>query len=152
MTDTTLQQARLAIALEYFRRVDRSDPTVLDLFTEDATLYFPKFGVVRGKAAIGAFAQGFGSEIVEIEHDIDHFNIYPSGDILVVEGTERGRSRTGGAWPKGVYSQGRFCNVFEFDGERIKKVNIYTDPDFNSADAPRVAWATTVHAVIASQD
>lgn len=149
MTDKLLQQQRINNAVDYFRRVDRADPTVLDLFTDDATLYFPKFGEVRGKAGIGAFAQAFGSEIVAIEHDIEHFDIYPSGDVVVVEGREKGHSRSGGAWPDGVLSQGRFCNVFVFEGERIKKLSIYTDPDFNSDDAPRVAWAKSFREALA---
>lgn len=149
MTDLSLQQRRIANAIEYFRRVDRADPTVLDLFTDDATMYFPKLGVAHGKAQIGLFAQGFGAEIVEIEHDIAHFTILPSGDFVVVEGQEKGRTLSGGAWPDGAYSQGRFCNVFAFEGELIKRVHIYADPDFNSADAPRTAWAKGVHDAIA---
>jgi hypothetical protein len=43
-----------------------------------------------------------------------------------------------------------FCNVFEFEGELIKRVHIYADPDFNSADAARVAWAQGVRKAIAS--
>lgn len=152
MTDLTLQQCRIANAIEYFRRVDGANPTVLDLFTDDATMYFPKLGMARGKAQIGLFAQGFGAEIVEIEHDIDNFSIYPSGEFLIVEGHEKGRTKSAGAWPDGVYSQGRFCNVFEFEDDLIKRVHIYADPDFNSADTARVAWAQGVHEAIANAE
>lgn len=148
MNEASLQERRIATAIEYFRRVDRADPTVLDLFTDDASMYFPKLGSARGKQQIGLFAHGFGLEIVDIEHDIEHFNIFPSGDFLIVEGQERGRSRLGGAWPDGIYSEGRFCNVFAFEGELIKQVRIYADPDFNSDDAPRVAWAKRVREAV----
>jgi hypothetical protein len=152
MTNPTLQERRIANAVEYFRRVDSADPSVLDLFTDGATMYFPKLGIARGKAQIGLFAQGFGAEIVEIAHDIDNFSFYPSGEFVIVEGRERGKTRSAGAWPDGVYSQGLFCNVFEFEGELIKRVHIYADPDFNSADTARVAWAQGVHKAIASKE
>lgn len=150
MTSSTLQERRIANATEYFRRVDSANPAVLELFTDDATMYFPKLGFARGKVQIGLFAQGFGEEIVEIAHDIDNFRFYPSGDFVIVEGREKGKTKSAGAWPDGEYSQGLFCNVFEFEGELIKRVHIYADPDFNSADTARVKWAQSVHKAIAS--
>jgi len=150
MTSSTLQDRRIANATEYFRHVDSANPAVLELFTDDATMYCPKLGLARGKAQIGLFAQGFGEEIVEIAHDIDNFSFYPSGDFVIVEGREKGKTKSAGAWPDGVYSQGLFCNVFEFEGELIKRVHIYADPDFNSADTARVTWAQSVHKAIAS--
>ena len=144
-----LQQRRIDAAINYFRYVDSGDPSLVSLFTDDAVLYFPKLGMAHGKAEIGLIAQGFGSEIVEILHDIENFNIMPSGDFVVVEGQVRGATHSGGAFPDNLYSQGRFCNVFEFSGEAINRLHIYEDPDFNSADAPRVAWAKKVHDAIA---
>ncbi len=40
-----------SIALEYFRRVDRGE-SVAELFDEHAVLYFPKWGIARGRARI----------------------------------------------------------------------------------------------------
>lgn len=121
---------------------------MISLFADDAVLYFPKLGLAQGKAEIGLLAQGFASEILEIEHDIGNFNIMPSGDFVVIEGQVKGITRSGGAFPDNVYSQGRFCNVFEFDGYLINRLHIYEDPDFNSADAPRVEWDKRVHEAI----
>lgn len=42
---------RLETVNTYFRKVDARDPTVLDLFTDDAQMFFPKFGLAHGKAA-----------------------------------------------------------------------------------------------------
>jgi hypothetical protein len=37
-------QNKIAMAREYFMRVDRGRPDILELFHEDAEVYFPKFG------------------------------------------------------------------------------------------------------------
>jgi ketosteroid isomerase-like protein len=150
MTASTIQDRRAEVAIEYFRRVDRADPTLGELFTEDASMYFPKLGIAKGKEEIAHFAQGFAAEIIEIKHDIDNFNIMPSGNFIIVEGQESGKTRSGGAFPDGLYSQGRFCNVFEFEGELISRVHIYTDPDFNSTDTLRREWANGVHVALAN--
>jgi ketosteroid isomerase-like protein len=136
-----LNDARIATAVTYFRYVDSADPAVLDLFTDDASMFFPKFGIAQGKAAIAAFAVHFGTEVVRIAHDIDRFNIMRSGDFVIVEGTVAGELESGRTFPDGLYSFGMFCNVFEFEGALIKRVNIYEDPDFGSSDTDRVAWA-----------
>ncbi|MCM3629091.1 nuclear transport factor 2 family protein [Paenibacillus glycanilyticus] len=145
MNQTELQQRRIDAAINYFRYVDNADPSLISLFTEDAMVTFPKLGVAHGKAEIGLLAQGFGSEIIRIEHDIENFNVMPSGNHVIIEGQVSGETYSGGAFPDNVYSHGRFCNVFEFVGDLIKRINIYEDPDFNSADAPRIEWAKKVH-------
>lgn len=149
MNQTELQQRRIDGAINYFRYVDNGDSMLMSLFTDNATLYFPKLGMAHGKAEIGMLAQGFASEIVEIQHDIENFNIMPSGNYVVIEGQVKGVTYSGGAFPSNSYSHGRFCNVFEFDGDLIKRVHIHEDPDFNGVDAPRVEWAKKVHDAIA---
>lgn len=57
------------------------------------------------------------------------------GDRIAVEGQERGVTRAGETWPDGMVSEGRFCNVFEFEGLLIARAYIYVDPDFIGADA-----------------
>jgi len=130
---------RLETVNTYFRKVDAGDPTVLDLFTDDVQAFFPKFGIGHGKAAV-RFSQTLMSELESIQHDFNAFNYISSGSFVVVEGTERGVTRSGVHWPDGVVSEGRFCNVFEFDGALIQRVHIYVDPDFTSADRDRVVW------------
>jgi ketosteroid isomerase-like protein len=61
------------------------------------------------------------------------------GDRIAVEGREWGVTADGRAWPDGEISQGRFANVFEFDGPLIKRTFIYVDPDVTSEDRRRVA-------------
>lgn len=122
----------------YFRKVDAWDASVLDLCTEDIQLFFPKFGLAHGKAAVAEFSRRLTRELESLEHDIDGFHHIAAGDFVVVEGTERGVTRAGIRWPDGVVSQGRFCNVFEFDGPLIRRVHIYVDPDYTSADQDRI--------------
>jgi hypothetical protein len=46
----------------------------------------------------------------------------------------------GRTWKGGETPGGRFCNVFEFRGERIARVNVYLDPDYLGEDEARFRW------------
>ena len=42
-------QEKIKIAREYFMRADQGRPDILELFHEDAKVYFPKFGFGFGR-------------------------------------------------------------------------------------------------------
>jgi hypothetical protein len=42
-------QEKIKIAREYFMRADQGRPDILELFQEDAEVYFPKFGFGFGR-------------------------------------------------------------------------------------------------------
>lgn len=130
----------VAIAKEYFARLDSGSPSLLDLFTEDAQIYFPKFGVGHGRTAIAEILSGLGGRIQSIEHASDSFVYVRSGNRLAVEGTSRGVLKDGARWAAGETPAGRFCNVFEFRGNLICRVHIYLDPDYGAADKDRFLW------------
>ncbi|KGM30888.1 nuclear transport factor 2 family protein, partial [Inquilinus limosus] len=136
--DPGLTEARLKVIDAYFRGADSRDPAWLDLFTEDVELFFPKFGLTRGKTAVAGFAGRLAAELESLEHDIAGLRRIVAGDTIVVEGTEAGVTRAGLRWPDGVVSQGRFCDVFDFAGTLIRSIHIYVDPDFTSADRDRI--------------
>lgn len=138
MRDGADAEARIETIRTYFRRVDADDPRVLDLFTEDAEIFFPKFGRRRGKAAVAAFSDRVRSHLAHLDHDIAGLTFVVSGDIVVAEGREWGVTRDGVHWPDGVISEGLFCNVFAFEGPLIRRCHIYVDPDFTGADAERL--------------
>ena len=150
MNASDIQRRREEIAINYFRMVDAGNPAVIDIFTEDAHMFYPKFGIARGKAQIGAFAQGLGRGISSLQHEIDSFTVLTSGNYVIVEGAEKGTTTSGAAFPDGVFSFGLFCNVFEFDDELIKRIHIYVDPDFANTHAEGVAWGKSVQETIAS--
>src|SRR4051812_32704594 len=50
-TQTMTPEQMKSVVFEYFKRFDRGGD-VLALFAEDADVYFPKWGVARGKAEI----------------------------------------------------------------------------------------------------
>ncbi|RAW06080.1 hypothetical protein DKQ62_15770 [Halomonas elongata] len=130
--------SRLDIVQDYFRRVDAGDPSVTALFTENVSFYFPKFGPASGKAALVEFGERIRREVPELVHDIDAFRYIVDDDHVVVEGTESGRLRDGTTWPDGEISQGRFCSVFAFEDDLIRRMHIYVDPDFGNADQARL--------------
>ncbi|WP_328891670.1 nuclear transport factor 2 family protein [Streptomyces sp. NBC_00316] len=134
------------IALSYFRLVDQGDPAIFDLFTEDAQMFFPKFGIATGKPQIAAFAQGFAGAIASIQHDVSGLHVMSSGNHVVVEGTGRGTLTSGASFPDSDPISGMFCNVFEFEGEHIKRLHIYEDPDFGRTHADGVSWGDSVRA------
>ncbi|MFJ8009530.1 nuclear transport factor 2 family protein [Streptomyces fagopyri] len=147
---STLKETREEVAVRYFRLVDSADPAILDLFTDDAQMFFPKFGIAFGKDQIAAFAQGFAGQISSIQHDIPGLTVISSGNYVVTEGSVQGTTRSGAAFPDGKSSYGLFCNVFEFEDERIKRLHIYEDPDFGHTHAEGVAWGKSVQDTIAT--
>ncbi|OLT45937.1 hypothetical protein BJF85_18380 [Saccharomonospora sp. CUA-673] len=134
----SLDDERIEIVRDYFRKIDGGDPSVMDLYTEDVELYFPKFGYGTGKADMAEFARRLGQELGSLEHDIDGLEIIVAGDRIVVEGREWGTTADGRSWPDGIISTGRFCNVFTFRDTLISSVHIYVDPDFTSSHREKV--------------
>ena len=53
MQTTESDRRQIALAQEYFRRVDAGRADLTDLMSEDVEFYFPKFGTGRGKGAFG---------------------------------------------------------------------------------------------------
>lgn len=130
---------RIETVKAYFRKVDAGEADLVDLFADDVEIFFPKFGLGRGKAGFGAFARRMQGYLASIGHDIAGFRYHVADDVVVVEGREWGVTRAGLAWPDGDVSEGRFSSVFEFDGPLIRRMYIYVDPDFTSADHDRIA-------------
>jgi ketosteroid isomerase-like protein len=130
---------KIAIAREYFERADRGRSDVLDLFHEDAEIYFPKFGVGSGRESLFEMVNGFANSLEYIRHDYDTLRFIPAGDYLAVEGTSSGKM-SGKAWKGGATPGGRFCNVFRFRDMKIASLHIYLDPDYLGEDEPRFRW------------
>lgn len=130
---------KIEIAREYFVRADQGRPDVLELFHEDAEIYFPKFGFGSGRQSLFEMVKGFEGALEFIRHDYDGLTFVPAGDCLVVEGTSQGRI-SGKSWEGGRTPGGRFCNIFRFRGSRISSVHIYLDPDYTGDDEGRFRW------------
>jgi hypothetical protein len=134
------EQAMLAAVKQYFVRADAGRADVLDLFTDDVQIYFPKFGVATGKAAFGELATGLLGSLKAIAHYISDFNYVVGSNSVVVEGTTHGADREGAEWNGGRTAGGRFCSVFEFRGPLIARMHIYLDPDYTGRDENRFLW------------
>ena len=130
---------KIKIVQEYFVRADQGRPDVLELFHENAEIYFPKFGLGCGRQSLVEMVKGFEGTLEFIKHDYDGFTFMPSGDYLVVEGTSRG-AISGKSWEGGKTPGGRFCNVFKFRDDRIASAHIYLDPDYAGQDEARFRW------------
>ena len=140
MSPSTTIEQRIAHVKDYFRKGDAGDATLLEIFTDDIELYFPKFGTRTGKAAVAAFVQGLLGQVQSLRHYPDRYTYVASGDFVVVEGWESGVMKDGTAWPVPGRSDGRFCNVFRFRGDRVSHLHIYVDPDFTGQDADHFFW------------
>jgi len=145
MTD----EQRKSVALEYLRAFDNGGVTstggsILDLFAEDAQVYFPKWGVAVGKANVGRMFGEVGGTLRSIAHHFDDFHwIFSGGDLLACEGTSHGVHRDG-AWRAGEpqWGAGRWCDVFEIRDFKIHRCFIYLDPDYAGGDKGRYPWIT----------
>ena len=142
-TDTELQrrtdEQRKVVALEYFKRLDTGED-FFELFTEDARVYFPKWGVASGRAEIEKLFGDVGATLSSIEHHYEYFNYVTNDDVVVVEGTSHGATVEGVEWRGGVTHAGRFCDVFEIRDGKIRRLFIYLDPDYAGADTGRYPW------------
>lgn len=150
MTITTgamTDEQRKSVAIEYLKAFDNAGVTpagesIVDLFADDAQVYFPKWGLANGKEEIGQLFTDVGGTINSITHDYATFNyVFSGSDVLVVEGTSYGEHR-GGPWRAGDpdWAAGRFCDVFEIRDFLIQRCFIYMDPDYAGADTERYPW------------
>jgi ketosteroid isomerase-like protein len=145
--ETMTDEQRKSVALEYLKAFDNGGVTstgdsILDLFADDAQVYFPKWGLATGKEEIGRLFTEVGATIKQIEHHYSHFNwVFSGSDVIVCEGTSHGEHRDG-PWRAGVpeWAAGRWCDVFEIRDWRIQRVFIYLDPDYASQDTERYPW------------
>ena len=141
MTD----EQRKSVALEYLKAFDNkgvtsSGDSILDLFADDAQVFFPKWGLATGKQQIGQLFADFGGLIREIRHDYAMFNFLMTGtDVFACEGTSYGTHQDG-AWRAGVTHAGRWCDVFEVRDFLIQRCFIYLDPDYAGLDTARYPW------------
>ncbi|WP_026406160.1 nuclear transport factor 2 family protein [Actinomadura rifamycini] len=144
---TMTDEQRKSVALEYLKGFDNggvaSDGSpILDLFADDAQVYFPKWGLATGRDEIARLFGDVGGTITSIRHHYAMFNwIFSGGDTLVCEGTSHGEHRDG-PWRAGVpeWGAGRWCDVFEIRDWKIQRVFIYLDPDYAGGDTARYPW------------
>jgi hypothetical protein len=128
------------VAKEYFARLDAGDAQLVNLFTDDTHIYFPKFGIGRGHSALLEVLGGLGGAIQSVQHLSDSFVYTQAGDRLAVEGMTRGVLKNGARWAAGETAGGHFCNVFEFRGNLISRMHVYLDPDYAGEDKGRFLW------------
>src|SRR3712207_9360054 len=97
MTD----EQRKSVALEYLKAFDNGGVTstgdsILDLFADDAQVYFLKRGLANGKEEIGQLFGDAGATLKRIRHDYSHFNwVFSGSDVAVAEGTRYGKHQKG---------------------------------------------------------
>lgn len=140
-SDQATAPSRRAVVLDYFDLADgRRQGNMLELFAEDAQVYFPKFGVGRGHEALGRIGGGLMQVVRSIKHDPATFTFIEMDDYVVVEGTSEGVTADGTNWRGGETPGGRFCSVFEIKNGKIQRMHVYLDPDYGNADAARYPW------------
>jgi ketosteroid isomerase-like protein len=144
---TMTDEQRKSVVIEYLKAFDRAGKTwdggsIVDLFADDAQVYFPKWGLAYGKQEIGQMFGDIGSTLKSIRHHFSHFNfIFSGSDLVVCEGTSEGEHRDG-AWRAGApeHLAGRWCDVFEIRDGKIQRCFIYLDPDYAGKDTARYPW------------
>lgn len=144
MTD----EDRKAVAISYLKSLDAGgvSPTtglgLFDHFSDDAEVYFPKWGIARGKAEVIRMFTDIGGTLKGITHHYDGFIWHMNGtDSFSVEGTSEGQHRDG-PWladhPK--WGAGRWCDCFTVKNGKITRLYIYLDPDYAGKDTARYGW------------
>lgn len=142
MINNTAQEQQLRVAQSYYERINSGNfdnDQYYDLFTEDVKLFYPKFGFAEGKSGIKKFGEQVRNLFQHLTFELDKFNFIVTDNTVVVEGLEKGKVYTGLAFPDNKVSYGKFCTVFEFEGNRIKRMYCYVDPDHAAEDERLVA-------------
>ena len=97
-TNVMTDEQRKSVALEYLKAFDNEGVTstggsILDLFADDAQVFFPKWGLATGKKQIGQLFTDVGATIKAILHDYATFNLIMTGHRRVRRrGDERRRA------------------------------------------------------------
>ena len=90
---TMTDEQRKSVALEYLKAFDNKGVTssggsILDLFADDAQVFFPKWGLATGKPQIAQLFTDFSALLRHILHDYGSFNWVMTGsDVFACEGT-----------------------------------------------------------------
>lgn len=149
-TQTMTDEQRKSVIIEYLKAFDNRGVTstggsILDLFAEDAQVYFPKWGLAEGHDQIGQLFADIGGSLKSITHHYAHFNwIFSGSDHVVCEGTSHGEHNDG-PWRAGVplWAAGHWCDVFEVRDFKIQRLYIYLDPDYAGKDTSRYPWLSS---------
>ena len=132
-------EERRAMAINYLKRMDRGDG-LLELFDDHAHVYFPKWGLARGRREFERLFGDLGSLFSILVHDTEYYNYFVSGDTVVLEGTTRGKTKREIAWGPSSGYGGRGCAVMEIRDYKIQRLFIYVDPDYGGEDVARYPW------------
>ena len=142
---TMTDEQRKSVALEYLKAFDNKGVTsnggsILDLFADDAQVFFPKWGLATGKKQIGQLFTDFGGGIrahpARLRHlQLDHDRHGP----VRGRGNQRWRACLKASGGRGIHA-GRWCNVFEVRDFLIQRCFIYLDPDYGGKDTARYRW------------
>ena len=69
-------QEKIRVAREYFMRADQGSPDILELFHEDAEIYFPKFGFGFGRNSLLELVEGFEGSLELHSTRLRRFHFY----------------------------------------------------------------------------
>jgi ketosteroid isomerase-like protein len=146
-TATMTREQRKSVALEYFTRFDTGG-NVLELIADDAVVYFPKWGLARGKDEIGRMFGDVSTLFTDICHYPEYLKFIVEDDMVVVEGITSGTAADGTPWRPGFSHAGRFTDVFEIRDHKIHRCFIYLDPDYAGDDTQRYPWLASTETPI----
>lgn len=145
------EEARKAVAVSYLRSLDAGGVSpetgigLFDHFAAEAEVFFPKWGVARGRPEVERMFGDVGGTLKSITHAYDGLLWHMTGtERFAVEGTSRGEHRDG-PWDVAgpTWGAGRFCDCFTVRDGLIHRLFIYLDPDYAGGDTARYPWITT---------
>src|SRR5258706_15531617 len=79
-------QNRIKVVQDYFRLADQGSREILELFHEDAELYYPKFGFGFGRQSFFELTKGFEGALEFVLHDYDNLTMIPPGTTSLWRG------------------------------------------------------------------
>ena len=143
---TMTDEQRKSVALEYLKAFDSKGVTssggsILDLFADDAQVFFPKWGLANGKTEIGKLFNDFGGLTPRDQARLRRLQLHHDGQrCLRVRGHEL---RCASRRPVARRRHARRPMVRRLQSVRdflIQRCFIYLDPDYAGRDTARYPW------------
>jgi len=119
------EEERKLIAEEYLKALD-TGKEFFHLFSEDAEVFFPNWGVTIGMEKIKELFGDLAAQVKSFRHHHAYINWIIEGDMVVAEGSSEGELKTGETW-----TDSKWCDVFEIRSGKIQRLYIYLDPEYS---------------------
>lgn len=127
------------LATAFLRAFDEG-ADVFALVTDDVQVFFPKWGIAKGKAGLADLYRDLAPYLDSICHHPETFRYLMNGNEVCISGVSSGTLKDGRTWGPDGACGGQFCTWFTFEGTLASRIWIYIDPDYVGGTDTYYPW------------